>query len=148
MSVRTSRWTRSPRGVIFGVVTGLAEWRGLPVDMTRLVVILITVFTAVFPACLIYLLLAVILPEQTERDILSSDEWRRDGYNDTVFSSYSKSKRKAKSYSSTQAEDASFRDKTDEDLEREYEELKKKVETMENDVFDKEKDWDNRFNKD
>ena len=98
MSVRTSRWTRSPRGIIFGVVTGLAEWRGLPVDTTRLVVALIAVFTAVFPVCIIYLLLAVILPEQTEKDILSSDEWRSEGYNDNVFSSYSRSRRKEKRY--------------------------------------------------
>lgn len=138
MAIRTKRWTRSPRGQIFGVVAGLAEWRGLPVDTTRLVVVLIAIFTAIFPAILIYLLLAIILPEQTERDIVSSDEWRRN-YND-AFSSQAKSYR-----DKMKAEDVSYHEKEDDDLEREYEKLKKKVETMENDVFDKEKDWDNRF---
>lgn len=145
MSIRTKRWTRSPRGQIFGVVTGLAEWRGLPVDTTRLIVLLISLFTAVFPAILIYLVLAVVLPEQMPSDVISSDEWRREGYNDDIFSS----SKKKKSYSySRDAENASFRDAPDSDLEKEYENLKKKVETMENDVFDKEKDWDNRFNAD
>ena len=145
MSIRTKRWTRSPRGQIFGVVTGLAEWRGLPVDTTRLIVLLISLFTAIFPAIAIYLILAVVLPEQMPSDVISSDEWRREGYNDDIFFS----SRKKKNYSySRDAEDVSFKETKDSDLEKEYENLKKKVETMENDVFDKEKDWDNRFNAD
>ena len=36
MEIRTRRWTRSPRGCILGVATGLAEWRGLPINLTRL----------------------------------------------------------------------------------------------------------------
>ena len=48
-------------------------------------------------------------------------------------------------FRSSGAEDASFREKSDADLEKEYEELKRKVEKMENDVFDKEKEWDARF---
>ncbi len=145
MSVRTRRWTRSPRGIIFGVATGLAEWRGLAVDTTRIIVLIITVFTGIFPLAAIYLALAVILPEQSDKDILSTAEWRDGGYGDTVFSR--KTKKKA-SFARDKAEDAVFREKTDEDLEKEYEELKKKVETMENDIFDREKDWDNRFNRD
>ena len=140
MAIRTRRWTRSPRGVVLGVATGLAEWRGFPIDITRLVVFLIFLFTAFFPALLVYLIIAVILPEQTEADII------RDG--DTTYSSdYAYSTRnRRKSYSSYKnADDATFREKSTEDLEREYEELKKKVETMESDVFDKEKEWDARF---
>ena len=122
-----------------GVATGLAEWRGFPADITRLVVFLIFICTAFFPALLVYLIIAVILPEQTEADII------RDG--DTSYSSdYAYSTRNRRSYSSYKnADDATFREKSDEDLEREYEELKKKVETMESDVFDKEKEWDARF---
>ena len=139
MAIRTRRWTRSPRGVVLGVATGLAEWRGFPIDITRLVVFLIFLFTAFFPALLVYLVIAVILPEQTEADII------RDG--DTYYSSdYAFSNRGRRNYSSYKnADDATFREKSDEDLEREYEELKKKVETMESDVFDKEKEWDARF---
>lgn len=137
-AVRTRRWTRSPRGKIFGVVTGLAEWRGLPEDATRLVVLVIALFTAVAPVAVIYLLLALFLPEQTEDDIISSSEWRREN-----CSGRKQEHRYGRKHN---AEDAVFRDKTDEDLEKEYENLKRKVESMENDIYDKEKDWDNRFN--
>ena len=46
MAIRTKRWTRSPRGQVLGVATGLAEWRGFPPDITRLVVFLLFIFTA------------------------------------------------------------------------------------------------------
>ncbi|MGN1164131.1 MAG: PspC domain-containing protein [Candidatus Ornithospirochaeta sp.] len=139
MAIRTKRWTRSPRGKVLGVATGLAEWRGFPEDITRLVVFLIFICTAFVPALIVYLLIAVILPEQTQADIIGSE--------DTSYSSdYVYGKRNYRSYrSSTGAEDATFREKSDSDLEKEYEELKKKVEKMENDVFDKEKEWDARF---
>lgn len=130
MAIRTRRWTRSPRGRILGVATGLAEWKGFPVDITRLVVFLIFLCTAFFPALVVYLIVAIVLPEQTQADIISDGEsytYRRSGY---------------RPY---RAEDASFREKSTDDLEKEYEELKKKVEAMENDVFDKEKEWDARF---
>lgn len=146
MEIRTKRWTRSPRGCVLGVVTGLAEWRGFPVDTTRLIVVLIFLFTAIFPCALIYLVLAIVLPEQTRDDIVSRENWREQ-YND--FSDSPRRRKERRNYHfSKEAENASFREKTNDDLEREYEELKKKVETMENDVFNKEKDWDNRFKND
>ncbi len=137
MAVITRRWTRSPRGMIFGVVTGLAEWRGLPADKTRLIVFIITVFTGIFPVCAVYLALALILPEQKESDMTNEQEYSWD----------TSSSRRSRHFKDDDVEDAVFREKNDEDLEKEYEELKKKVETMENDIFDKEKDWDNRFNR-
>lgn len=74
--MKTRRWTRSPRGKIFGVVTGLAEWRELNPEMTRLIVFLIVLFTGVFPGIAIYLLLALILPMQTEDDIIRETHHR------------------------------------------------------------------------
>ena len=71
--VRTKRWTRSPRGEIFGVATGLAEWRDLPPAATRLVVFLLIFFTGIFPGAAIYFFLAVILPKQSEADIIADD---------------------------------------------------------------------------
>ncbi len=129
--VRTLRWTRSPRGQIFGVIAGLGEWRGLSVDTLRLVVILIALFSAIAPVVIIYLLLALILPEQTRDDIIGCDEYRRGRQ-------YNKSKR--------HASDAVYREKDNDDIEKEYDNLKRKVESMENDTLDKERDWDNRFN--
>lgn len=138
MAIRTKRWTRSPRGQVLGVATGLAEWRGFPPDITRLVVFLLFIFTAFFPALLVYLAIAIILPEQTKADIIDDS--------DTSYSSdYAYTRRRGRSFRSSGAEDASFREKSDADLEKEYEELKRKVEKMENDVFDKEKEWDARF---
>ncbi|MBQ0072401.1 MAG: PspC domain-containing protein [Spirochaetales bacterium] len=143
MAVRTRRWTRSPRGRILGVATGLAEWRALPADATRLIVFLLTVCSGF--GILIYLGLAVLLPVQTRADIIDTDDWE-DNYND-----FSSARRRYNHRRN--ADDASFREttsgrKSDEDLEKEYEELKKKVEKMESDIFDKEKAWDAKFNSD
>ena len=125
----TDRWMRSPRGKIFGVATGLAEWRDLPPESVRIIVFLIILFTGVFPGVLIYLVLALFLPYEgagtSRRKSRSFDDIRRD------------------------AEDADWQEsgKTNEDLRSEYEKLKRKVEEMENEMFDKEKDWDDRFSR-
>lgn len=125
----TDRWMRSPRGKIFGVATGLAEWRDLPPESVRIIVFLIILFTGVFPGVLIYLVLALFLPYEgagaARRKGRSFDDIRRD------------------------AEDADWQEsaKTNEDLRSEYEKLKRKVEEMENEMFDKEKDWDDRFSR-
>lgn len=120
-SVKTKRWTRSPRGLILGVATGLAEWRGFPVSTTRLIIALLCWFSGIFPVAIIYFLLALFLPEQKESDIVTN---------------YG---------ASTSSESKS--EKSTEDLKNEYEELKKKVEEMESEMFDREKDWDERFEK-
>lgn len=131
--IRTKRWTRSPRGAILGVATGLAEWKALPVDMTRIIVFIIVCCSSFVPGAIIYLIIALILPVQTEDDIISNDEWAR---------------RNRKSYRDNY-QDVDYEDvkteKSTEDLKREYEELKKKVESMESEMFDREKDWDERF---
>ena len=122
MEIRTRRWTRSPRGCILGVATGLAEWRGLPINLTRLLVLLLVCCTSFVPGLIIYLVIALLLPEQTDDDII------REGYN--RYSNYTSYRR---------------REKEDDDLKRRYENLKRKVEGMENDLFDKEKEWDAHF---
>ena len=122
MEIRTRRWTRSPRGCVLGVATGLAEWRGLPINLTRLLVLLLVCCTSFVPGLIIYLVVALLLPEQTDDDII------REGSNRY---SYCTSYRK--------------REKEDDDLKRRYENLKRKVEGMENDLFDKEKEWDAHF---
>lgn len=134
--IRTKRWTRSPRGSILGVATGLAEWKAFPVDTTRLIVFIIVCCTSFVPGAIIYLLLAIILPVQTEDDIISEHEWRE------------KNKRTSRGFSDNY-QDVNYEEvkseKTTEELKREYEELKKKVESMESEMFDREKDWDERF---
>jgi phage shock protein C len=71
--------------------------------------------TGIFPGALIYLIAALIIPMNPE-----------DTYNSTSYTD--------------DAPDAS-----EEELKAEYERLKQKVEKMENEMFNKERDWDNRF---
>ncbi|MFA7167522.1 MAG: PspC domain-containing protein [Sphaerochaetaceae bacterium] len=108
----TNRWYRSPRGKIFGLCTGLAEWRDLDPKMVRMIVALTVLFTGFFPGAIIYLILSLVIPMQP------------DGYRYTE-------------------EDE---EPSDDELKRKYDNLKKKVETMESEMFDKERDWDDRFN--
>ncbi len=129
----TRTWARSPRGKVFGVATGLAEWRDLPADPVRLIVLLAIIFTGVFPGILIYLVLALVLPMQKEDDFVSGNRSHSRKW-DHIYKN---------------SDDAQYADtdyKSNEDLKAEYETLKKKVEEMENEMFDKEKDWDERFN--
>lgn len=127
----TSRWARSPRGKVFGVCTGLAEWRDLNPEPVRWIVFFAILFTGVFPGILIYLALALILPAQEPGEY-------RAGSRSSKYSHIYRD-----------AEDASYSSessKSNEDLKNEYEELKRKVEAMEDEMFDKERDWDERFN--
>ena len=128
----TKRWYRSPRGKILGVATGLAEWRDLLADPVRLIVFLAIIFTGFFPGAIIYLIVALCLPANEE------------DYQ-TNFKKYYD-----KGHIYKDAEDATFyeskNEKSNDDLRAEYETLKKKVEEMENEMFDKERDWDARFN--
>ena len=96
----TDRWMRSPRGKIFGVATGLAEWKDLPAEPVRLIVFFTILFTGFFPGAIIYLIIALFLPLRTEGDYYEPAGER-----------------------------------------------KHKVETMENEMFDKEREWDEKFNR-
>ncbi len=117
-TMATKRLYRSPPrgGKIFGgVCTGLAEWRDLPADPVRLIVFLVVLATGIFPGALIYLLAALMIPMNPEGS-----------YDSTIYSN-----------------DAP--DSSEEELKAEYERLKRKVEKMESEMFNKERDWDDRF---
>jgi len=103
---------------IFGVCSGIAQWAELDVKTFQTIMFLIVLFTGFFPGAVIYLLLAIVIPA--------------DDYSTTSYTTY-------------EDKDDPYYDKTTDELRKEYENLKKKVETMENDMFDKEKDWDQRF---
>lgn len=109
----TKRLYRSPRGKIFGVATGLAEWRDLPPDPVRLIVFLSILFTGFFPGALIYLGAALIIPMNPE----ANPHYRKKEEPDI----------------------------SDSELQAEYERLKRKVEKMESEILNKERDWDRRF---
>ena len=132
----TDRWMRSPRGKIFGVATGLAEWKDLPAEPVRLIVFFTILFTGFFPGAIIYLIIALFLPLRTEGDYYEPAGERKHtaGKYDHIYKN---------------ADDVHYEEagKSTEDLKAEYEELRKKVETMENEMFDKEREWDEKFNR-
>ena len=116
IGMATKKLYRSPRGKVFGVATGLAEWRDLNPDMVRLIVFIVVLSTGAFPGAIIYLAAALIIPMNPGPQAFEGE--------------YYQSKKDNSS---------------DEDLQSEYDRLKKKVEKMENDMFNKERDWDDRF---
>lgn len=112
----TKKLYRSPRGKIFGVCTGLAEWRDLPADPVRLIVFLVVLATGIFPGALIYLAAALVIPMNPGTSYS----------NESIYSDDSPKE-------------------SEEELKSEYERLKRKVEKMESEMFNKERDWDDRF---
>lgn len=136
--MRTSRWTRSPRGRIFGVCAGLAEWRDLPIQPVEIIVFLSILFTGIFPGAMLYLIAALVIPLQRPEDIIDDEAPGRN----RRWNSH-------RSYHRDDTMDANWQEakgKSNDDLKEEYENLKSKVENMESQMFDKEKDWDARFN--
>ena len=128
----TEKWMRSPRGKVLGVATGLAEWRDLPAEPVRLIVFFLILFTGFFPGALIYLALALVLPAQQEGDYQPGERAKAWKY----------------SHVYRDAQDVHYEEasKSTEELKEEYERLKRKVEAMESEMFDKEKEWDEKFN--
>ncbi len=52
--------------VISGVCAGIAEYLNIDPTIVRLIYILLTIFTAVAPFVIIYLIMWIIVPEQPE----------------------------------------------------------------------------------
>ena len=123
MEMATNKLYRSRRGKVFGVCQGIAEWRDLPVDLLRLIVAVSIIVTGIFPGIIIYALVALFMPLEPGygTHYEESDEFSRakEGFG-----------------------------RTREDLRATFERLKRKVEGMEEEIFDKERDWDQRFHGD
>ncbi len=115
---------------MLGVCQGIADWRDLPVGPIRLLFIIIAVSTAIFPALLVYIAAGFILPlapTDSERREARGGFWGRQSRED-FKDSFKKD-----------------RHHTVNDIKEEFDDLKEKVSKMENDVFDKEKEWDSKF---
>lgn len=111
------------RGKIFGVCAGIAIWADLEVEKFQTIVFLVVLFTGFIPGAIIYLILSLIIPAY---DSTSSSH----GYD---------------RYSNNHPYEDTDDDRSNDELKAEYENLKHKVEEMENEMFDKERDWDKRF---
>ena len=108
---------RSRNGKVFGVCQGIADWKDLPADTLRLIVGISILVTGIFPGILIYAIVALFLPiEPSSRTSYYQREEKED-----------------------------YKDDPKDSLHETFEKLKRKVENMEESVFNKERDWDKRF---
>ena len=124
MDMATDRLYRSRRGKIFGVCQGIADWRDLPVDLLRVIVAASIILTGLFPGIIIYALVALFMPLEP-------------GYGTHYEESESYERHSRDGFARTR-----------EELKETFERLKRKVEGMEEEIFDKERDWDQRFHGD
>ena len=120
----TKKLYRSRRGKLFGVCQGIADWRDLPVDILRAIVAVSIIVTGIFPGIIIYALVALFLPLEP-------------GYGTSYEESEERESDRSKGHARTR-----------EDLRETFENLKRKVQGMEEEIFDKERDWDQRFHED
>jgi len=117
MTYTGNKLYRSRRGKIFGVCQGIADWRDLPVEFVRLFMILAFLFTGFFPVAILYFLAALIIPMEPE------------GYEGS-----------RKSRGQDESRESKY-----ENVRRDFNDLKDRIRNMEDKVFDKEKDWEDRF---
>ena len=127
----TRRLYRSRHGEWLGVCKGIAEWRDLPVDTVRLIVILIAVFTAIVPSLIVYFLIGLVLPVNPYDDD-NYERGYRDGQKDGRRDYKSSGKNGKTYYYHPEPED--FVDEQTRAESAEEAERRKK-----------ESDWDNRF---
>jgi phage shock protein PspC (stress-responsive transcriptional regulator) len=50
--------------MIAGVCAGIAEYFGFDVTLTRIVYVLVSIFSAAFPGIIVYLILMLIMPKE------------------------------------------------------------------------------------
>lgn len=117
---------RSSNGKIMGVCQGIANWLDMDVSLVRLAFIIGSFLTGGF-LVFVYIALGIFLPV----DDMGSE---------TIFDKF-----KNEYTCNGSKRGSSGRKFTVDDIKGEYDSLKERVNNMESKVFDKEKDWDNRF---
>lgn len=61
--METKKLTKSTDKKLGGVCAGLAEYFGWDVTLTRVLYLIVSIVSAAFPGLLIYIILALIMPE-------------------------------------------------------------------------------------
>ena len=59
--------TKSENKVLAGVCAGLAEYMGMDITVMRILYALLTLCSAAFPGVLLYLIMALIMPDPWDR---------------------------------------------------------------------------------
>lgn len=54
--------TKSSNKMLAGVCAGIAEYLGWEVTLTRMVYLLLSLFTAAFPGLILYILFCIVMP--------------------------------------------------------------------------------------
>ena len=146
----TKRCYRSKNGMLLGVCKGIAEWKDFPVGVVRLIFLILLTFGNGFPIVIIYLVLALVLPVKGEE--VDEEQSFANRFNELFNKNNYKTNKHY--YQDSDAEDwedfdsnTKTKQPTDDEIRRRFERLKNRVSKMENDLFDKEKNWDERFKK-
>lgn len=63
MSQRPLRRSRNNR-IIAGVIGGLADYFGLDPTLSRVIYVLVSIFSVAFPGILVYILLWILIPPE------------------------------------------------------------------------------------
>ncbi|MGL1893994.1 MAG: PspC domain-containing protein [Spirochaetaceae bacterium] len=131
---------RVPNGKIMGVCGGLANWLRVDTGLVRVgFIIAASVTGGVF--IFVYVALGIILPI----DDYSSEGSAGSEGSESIFNKfkndYQESRRSGRKGSDSR------RRATVEDVKNEFDNLKSRVGKMEDTVFNKERDWDERFKK-
>lgn len=67
MTTEPKKLRRSNNKMIAGICSGIAEYLGLDPTVVRVVYAALTIFSAGFPGLLLYIILAILMPD-AERD--------------------------------------------------------------------------------
>ena len=59
--------TKSENKVLAGVCAGLAEYMGMDITVMRVLYALLTLCSAAFPGVLLYLIMALVMPDPWDR---------------------------------------------------------------------------------
>lgn len=53
-------------GMLFGVLSGVAEYFDIDVSLVRIAYVVLSIFSTFFPGFLLYIVMALILPDKAE----------------------------------------------------------------------------------
>lgn len=112
---------RSRNGVIAGVCRGLADYFNFSVAWFRFIVVIVTIFSGLWPMIILYALAAMVMKPEPVRPL--NTEAERDFYDDYVQSRHSAARR----------------------MKRRYDHLERRLRRMENTVTAQDFDWDRRM---